>query len=540
MDEEFDPHHVWLGIPPVDQPANHYRLLGLAVLEDDPDVIRECAERQIAHVRRNSLGARQMLSQQVLNELATAKSCLLDVEAKRQYDATLPDRPLPDSANEEHRMVAGGEDAPFDPHYRWLGIRKEEQPADHYRLLGLAWLEPNSNVIRDAYDRQTEHVVRHAKQHPDEAEQLLEELETAFACLQDSSKRAEYDAQIQASMVIPATATLDDEDVVPPPVGTAAVTRPARRTRNAGQRGSASRGRTRRLLVVVAIGLVGALSAYGIIVRQRLNSATMDRLEIPDVARSDRGPSPSDAEESTASLDVVASITDEADPQPAPRRPPTIGMYAWRKGLPSVPMIQRDAGFCFLSMVAGQFLGGGERAGVRIDDGRWHLDGNGVQHIFANAISVSAKDSASQIAYYRWSRGQPAIRMIHQDEGFCVLSSVGGGFRGGAEWVRVFVDEEGYWTLAGGAQRALSAEAISFKTDLADQPVAEFFWQRGQPRVKMIHKDDGFCILSGIHGQLEGGGERAEVTLDADGYWYLDCAAAQGLWVRAIAIRYRQ
>ena len=33
----FDPYRKWLGIPPKDQPPNHYRLLGLELFETDPD-----------------------------------------------------------------------------------------------------------------------------------------------------------------------------------------------------------------------------------------------------------------------------------------------------------------------------------------------------------------------------------------------------------------------------------------------------------------------------------------------------------------------
>ena len=28
LQEKFDPYHIWLGIPPEEQPPNHYRLLG--------------------------------------------------------------------------------------------------------------------------------------------------------------------------------------------------------------------------------------------------------------------------------------------------------------------------------------------------------------------------------------------------------------------------------------------------------------------------------------------------------------------------------
>ncbi len=33
-------------------------------------------------------------------------------------------------------------EGPFDPYYRWLSIPREEQPADHYRLLGIAPSRP--------------------------------------------------------------------------------------------------------------------------------------------------------------------------------------------------------------------------------------------------------------------------------------------------------------------------------------------------------------------------------------------------------------
>ena len=39
MSDQFDPYHVWLGIPPEEQPPSHYRLLGLRPLEADGDVI---------------------------------------------------------------------------------------------------------------------------------------------------------------------------------------------------------------------------------------------------------------------------------------------------------------------------------------------------------------------------------------------------------------------------------------------------------------------------------------------------------------------
>lgn len=40
----------------------------------------------------------------------------------------------------------------FDPYFKWLGIRPEHQPPDHYRLLGLQRFENDAEVIENAAD----------------------------------------------------------------------------------------------------------------------------------------------------------------------------------------------------------------------------------------------------------------------------------------------------------------------------------------------------------------------------------------------------
>jgi phosphoribosylformylglycinamidine (FGAM) synthase PurS component len=89
MEPSFNPYRKWLGIPLEEQPPNHYRLLGIAVFEDDRDVISNAADRQMAHVRTYQTGKRSELSQKILNELSTAKVCLLDPERKQAYDGQL-------------------------------------------------------------------------------------------------------------------------------------------------------------------------------------------------------------------------------------------------------------------------------------------------------------------------------------------------------------------------------------------------------------------------------------------------------------------
>lgn len=91
MSTPLDAYHLWLGIPPDEQPPNHYRLLGLTVFEGNREVIRDAIEQRMAHVRTYQLGPHSDLSQRILNELAAAKACLSDPNRKHAYDVILRD-----------------------------------------------------------------------------------------------------------------------------------------------------------------------------------------------------------------------------------------------------------------------------------------------------------------------------------------------------------------------------------------------------------------------------------------------------------------
>lgn len=86
---DFDPYLKWLGIREISRPINHYRLLGLDLFEDDVDVIAMAADRQMSHIRTYQGGPNGDLSQQILNELARARRCLLVAEKKQEYDEDL-------------------------------------------------------------------------------------------------------------------------------------------------------------------------------------------------------------------------------------------------------------------------------------------------------------------------------------------------------------------------------------------------------------------------------------------------------------------
>jgi len=87
--DRFDPYLEWLGVRTTARPPNHYKLLGIPLFEEKPEVIESAAERQMTHVRKFQTGPRSELSQVLLNQLAAAQRCLLTSDLKDRYDRAL-------------------------------------------------------------------------------------------------------------------------------------------------------------------------------------------------------------------------------------------------------------------------------------------------------------------------------------------------------------------------------------------------------------------------------------------------------------------
>ena len=85
----FDPYRKWLGIQPKEQPPNYYRLLSVDLFETDLDVIEGAADRSMGFVRQYQSGEYAEDAARILNELATARLCLMKPEKKAEYDAKL-------------------------------------------------------------------------------------------------------------------------------------------------------------------------------------------------------------------------------------------------------------------------------------------------------------------------------------------------------------------------------------------------------------------------------------------------------------------
>lgn len=96
----FDPYHKWLGIPKDQRPPTLYQLLSISPDERDLEVIEEAAIRQSGHIRAYQVGQHAAECTKLLNELAQAKTILLNPVKRREYDAKLArakKKPSPDA-----------------------------------------------------------------------------------------------------------------------------------------------------------------------------------------------------------------------------------------------------------------------------------------------------------------------------------------------------------------------------------------------------------------------------------------------------------
>lgn len=122
----FDAYREWLEIPPEEQPADHYRLLGLTRFDSDTGRIAAAADGRMAHVRSRALGRHALASQRILNELAAARLTLTDSRRRASYDLIL-------------RSAKPAESEAWPPNGNRLQPQAAELPAgtvlDGYRII---------------------------------------------------------------------------------------------------------------------------------------------------------------------------------------------------------------------------------------------------------------------------------------------------------------------------------------------------------------------------------------------------------------------
>lgn len=113
----------------------------------------------------------------------------------------------------------------FDPYHKWLGIPREDQPPNHYRLLGLNAFESDPDVIEVAANRQMVYL-KQCADGPEVAlsQTLLNEIAAARLCLLKPDSKSAYDAELKQKLTEKLQSSRRD-------IGPSASTRPRRRTR---------------------------------------------------------------------------------------------------------------------------------------------------------------------------------------------------------------------------------------------------------------------------------------------------------------------
>ncbi len=89
MSGAFNAYHEWLGLPPDATSPTYYQILGLAELESDAAKIAQAGDRALTRVRGFRPGPHAKEWSRLLDEINSAKSCLLDAAVKKEYDRCL-------------------------------------------------------------------------------------------------------------------------------------------------------------------------------------------------------------------------------------------------------------------------------------------------------------------------------------------------------------------------------------------------------------------------------------------------------------------
>src|SRR5947209_11463179 len=86
----------------------------------------------------------------------------------------------------------------------WLGLKPDEWPPDHYRLLGLSPGESDASLIEERVHQRLDTVRCYQMLHPEQATEAMNRLAQAFVCLTEPTAKRLYDA----SLLGPAVAAL--------------------------------------------------------------------------------------------------------------------------------------------------------------------------------------------------------------------------------------------------------------------------------------------------------------------------------------------
>lgn len=156
----------------------------------------------------------------------------------------------------------------FDPYYKWLAIPPEEQPPNHYRLLGISLFENDADVIQAAADQRMSHLRTYQSgQHSSLSQKLLNEVAGAKLCLLSAGKKAIYDAILHEDLRLRQDGGTQDEGELLDPEFTAFLSRPASAAPSpAPSPAAAAKKQPAVLAFVVGAGAAAALILLGLLI----------------------------------------------------------------------------------------------------------------------------------------------------------------------------------------------------------------------------------------------------------------------------------
>lgn len=128
MNEAFNPYQVWLGLE-MPQP-NYYELLSLPPCEADLETIAVAADRVAIRVRNYRPGVNAAAWSRLLDEIHTAKECLLNQREKDEYDRRLREGdagPVPAKPKEATRPAAPARDDRYPPGMSPAGTHAKDE-----------------------------------------------------------------------------------------------------------------------------------------------------------------------------------------------------------------------------------------------------------------------------------------------------------------------------------------------------------------------------------------------------------------------------
>ena len=284
----------------------------------------------------------------------------------------------------------------------------------------------------------------------------------------------------------------------------------------------------------------------------------------PIAPRFDGAPPPGEVDDATAVEGNINPLENNSEQDNAanvggverPRKPVHLEwIFAEHEGRKRDPsgMLIHGQGFCFLSGVQGKFHGWADKVHVDVNkDNVWGVSGAGVEFnvdVKARAFSVEMRQPRAlsvEVNAYRWSPPSHGVRMLHKDEGVCVLTSFVGGLKADDEFAGVELGEDGYYWLRGKSQdttsTALATSVLLSRERTLATKATTYRWPSEMHRqpIRMIHSGEGICFLSLIRGRYATPEDMARVYIDEeDGFWYLSGGGPESpVSAEAIAIQF--